>query len=235
MGRLNEAKLCNFPEIDVFCLVSNEDHSMIKPKTFHVPVVTPYELELGIVSLREEKRFRSFASDLFSITCPQVWALMTGTHTIWVVIRVLICRRVSRLWLLKLSNLGKFIVNIGKEFFKNLCMTYLFIPLFVNNDETTSPEDPIDLDDSEGEAVFSEEGMEAIGHSQSQLIRRNQEDRLMNLFRSAAGDRFLQREYQGLSYDVPDQHDLTIKQGVFGIAASYVVKEKEADSIDSTN
>jgi Putative diphthamide synthesis protein len=116
MGRLNEAKLCNFPEIDVFCLVSNEDHSMIKPKTFHVPVVTPYELELGIESFREEKRFRSFASDLFSITYPQVSALMTGTHTIWVVIRVLICRRVSRLWLLKLSNLGKFIVNIGKEF-----------------------------------------------------------------------------------------------------------------------
>lgn len=47
MGRLNEAKLCNFPEIDVYCLISNEDHSIIKPKTFHVPVVTPYELELG--------------------------------------------------------------------------------------------------------------------------------------------------------------------------------------------
>jgi len=48
MGRLNEAKLCNFPEIDLFCFVSNEDTSLIAPKTFHVPVITPWELELGL-------------------------------------------------------------------------------------------------------------------------------------------------------------------------------------------
>jgi len=48
MGRLNEAKLCNFPQVDVFCLISNDDLGVIKPKTFHVPVVTPWELELGL-------------------------------------------------------------------------------------------------------------------------------------------------------------------------------------------
>lgn len=48
MGRLNEAKLCNFPEVDLFCLISNEDQANIKPKTFHVPVITPFELELGL-------------------------------------------------------------------------------------------------------------------------------------------------------------------------------------------
>lgn len=32
MGRLNEAKLSNFPEIDLFCLISNDEHSMIPPK-----------------------------------------------------------------------------------------------------------------------------------------------------------------------------------------------------------
>lgn len=48
MGRLNEAKLRNFPEIDLFCLVSNDDTSLISPKTFHIPVITPYELELGL-------------------------------------------------------------------------------------------------------------------------------------------------------------------------------------------
>ena len=48
MGRINEAKLCNFPEIDMYCLISNEDRSIIKPKTFPVPVITPYELELGL-------------------------------------------------------------------------------------------------------------------------------------------------------------------------------------------
>ena len=48
MGQLNEAKLGNFPEVDIYCLVSNDDNSLIKPKTFHVPVITPYELELGL-------------------------------------------------------------------------------------------------------------------------------------------------------------------------------------------
>eukprot|EP01039_Chlorochromonas_danica_P011051 gene11051-12307_t len=48
MGRLNEAKLCNFPEIDVFCLIASEDISTIKPRTFHVPVITPFELEVAL-------------------------------------------------------------------------------------------------------------------------------------------------------------------------------------------
>ena len=48
MGRLNEAKICNFPEIDVFCFISNEDISVIAPKTFDRPVITPWELELGL-------------------------------------------------------------------------------------------------------------------------------------------------------------------------------------------
>jgi len=48
MGRLNEAKLCNFPEVDLFVFISNEDVSVISPKTFHVPVLTPWEFEVGI-------------------------------------------------------------------------------------------------------------------------------------------------------------------------------------------
>ena len=48
MGRLNEAKLCNFPEIDLFCFISNEDTGLIRPRTFPVPVITPWELELGL-------------------------------------------------------------------------------------------------------------------------------------------------------------------------------------------
>ena len=48
MGRLNEAKLCNFPEVDLFCFISNEDTGLIRPKTFPVPVITPWELELGL-------------------------------------------------------------------------------------------------------------------------------------------------------------------------------------------
>ena len=32
MGRLNEAKLCNFPEVDLFCMVANDSCSVIQPK-----------------------------------------------------------------------------------------------------------------------------------------------------------------------------------------------------------
>ena len=48
MGRLNEAKLCNFPECDIFVFISNEDVSLIPAKTFHAPVLTPWELEIGL-------------------------------------------------------------------------------------------------------------------------------------------------------------------------------------------
>ena len=48
MGRLNDAKLCNFPEIDIFCLISNEDTAVVPAKTFFAPVLTPYELEIGL-------------------------------------------------------------------------------------------------------------------------------------------------------------------------------------------
>lgn len=64
----------------------------------------------------------------------------------------------------------------------------------------------------------------------SQLIRVNREDRLINTFQSAAGERFAQREYKGLLFSVPDEHDITIKQGVFGIAAGYALKETTEQS-----
>jgi diphthamide biosynthesis protein 2 len=32
MGRLNVAKLSNFPEIDIYCLVSNEDAAVVSAK-----------------------------------------------------------------------------------------------------------------------------------------------------------------------------------------------------------
>jgi diphthamide biosynthesis protein 2 len=35
MGRLNESKLRNFPEVDVFCLVANDDTALISPKYVH--------------------------------------------------------------------------------------------------------------------------------------------------------------------------------------------------------
>ena len=62
MGRLNEAKLHNFPQVDVYCLVANDDTSVIKPKTFHVPVITPWELELGLGAREWNSSYHNNAS-----------------------------------------------------------------------------------------------------------------------------------------------------------------------------
>jgi diphthamide biosynthesis protein 2 len=43
MGRLNESKLRNFPEVDVFCLVSNDDTALISPKYVYI-VLTMFTL-----------------------------------------------------------------------------------------------------------------------------------------------------------------------------------------------
>ena len=66
MGRLNEAKLCNFPEIDVFCLISNDDVALIKPKTFHKPVITPWELEIGLGAREWDGTFYTESSSILT-------------------------------------------------------------------------------------------------------------------------------------------------------------------------
>lgn len=50
VGKLNPAKLANFPEIDVFVLVSCPECSIIDAKEFSVPIATPYELDIAMRS-----------------------------------------------------------------------------------------------------------------------------------------------------------------------------------------
>lgn len=52
VGKLNPAKLANFPEVDVFVLVACPDTSLIDSKSFYKPVLTMYELELALNSNR---------------------------------------------------------------------------------------------------------------------------------------------------------------------------------------
>ncbi|RKP26913.1 putative diphthamide synthesis protein-domain-containing protein [Syncephalis pseudoplumigaleata] len=53
VGKLNVAKLANFPEIDIFVLVACPENSLIDGKEFYRPVITPFELDLALVSGRE--------------------------------------------------------------------------------------------------------------------------------------------------------------------------------------
>lgn len=53
VGRLNPAKLANFPEIDVFVLVACPENSVIDFKEYYRPIVTPFEFELACLEERE--------------------------------------------------------------------------------------------------------------------------------------------------------------------------------------
>eukprot|EP00045_Choanoeca_perplexa_P014552 m.172050 g.172050 ORF g.172050 m.172050 type:complete len:536 (-) comp16714_c0_seq1:56-1663(-) len=53
MGKLNPAKLANFSEVDVYCLIACHENSMLDSSEFFKPLVTPYELELACGPDRE--------------------------------------------------------------------------------------------------------------------------------------------------------------------------------------
>ena len=48
VGKLNVAKLANFPEMDAFVLVASPDNTVIDSKEFFKPVITPFELHLAL-------------------------------------------------------------------------------------------------------------------------------------------------------------------------------------------
>ncbi|XP_060081378.1 2-(3-amino-3-carboxypropyl)histidine synthase subunit 2-like [Ylistrum balloti] len=53
VGKLNEAKLANFMEIDVFVLVACAENSLLDSSDFYKPIVTPYELEIACNTERD--------------------------------------------------------------------------------------------------------------------------------------------------------------------------------------
>ncbi|KAM4642686.1 2-(3-amino-3-carboxypropyl)histidine synthase subunit 2 [Discoglossus pictus] len=53
MGKLNPAKLANFPEIDIFVLVACPENSLLDSSDFYRPVVAPDEMEVACNPARE--------------------------------------------------------------------------------------------------------------------------------------------------------------------------------------
>ena len=53
VGKLNPAKLANFPEIDVYTLIACPENSLLDCKDFYRPVITPFELEIALNSARQ--------------------------------------------------------------------------------------------------------------------------------------------------------------------------------------
>lgn len=53
VGKINVPKLANFAEIDIFCLISCAQNSLIDSKEFLKPIITPFELELALKKDKE--------------------------------------------------------------------------------------------------------------------------------------------------------------------------------------
>jgi len=53
MSRVTPEKLANYPEVDVFVLVSYPQMALLDSKEFYAPVITPFEAELALVPGRQ--------------------------------------------------------------------------------------------------------------------------------------------------------------------------------------
>lgn len=53
VGKLNVAKLANFPEIDIFVLIACPENTLLDSSEFYRPVVTPFEMEVACNKNRE--------------------------------------------------------------------------------------------------------------------------------------------------------------------------------------
>jgi diphthamide biosynthesis protein 2 len=53
IGKMNEPKLANFPEIDVYCLIGCGRNSIIDSKVYMKSIVTPFELQIALEKGRE--------------------------------------------------------------------------------------------------------------------------------------------------------------------------------------
>jgi len=52
VGKLNEPKLRNLAIVDLYCLVSCRETSMVDPRDFMATVVTPHEVFMALMPLR---------------------------------------------------------------------------------------------------------------------------------------------------------------------------------------
>lgn len=53
VGKINPAKLANFAEVDVYCLIACPEQSLVDSKEYEKPIVTPYDIELALNKNRQ--------------------------------------------------------------------------------------------------------------------------------------------------------------------------------------
>lgn len=203
MGRLNEAKLCNFPEIQVFCLVSNEDTSVIAPKTFPVPVITPWELELGLGAREWGSSYVSRPTAIFSGAGEG-----QEEEELERAIERVRKARIDNAYLSDEDEDGDDSGGGGGEG-------------RLGEDEQYQEEEG-DIGEISSRPGRGEQ-QQAQAQSDSQLVRVEKKEGRLVEFKSAAADFFADRKWQGLSALVSEEEEasLEILEGQSGIASGY--------------
>ena len=206
MGRLNEAKLCNFPEIDIFCLISNDDVALVRPKTFHKPVITPWELEVGLGARAWDGMFRTAAA-----------AVLTGDVTL--------DAAVSRV----VDNLPEDPIDgdVDSDADRDAAIRRRFEGLGVEVAAAAAAAAAADSAEGTGNGADAEQcgcgaPMSSSSCSSTALMPTNTE-RQLTAFSSAAAGHFATRGFQGLLPHVPEGQDTAVQAGMRGIAASRYV------------
>ena len=69
VGKINVAKLANFGEIDTFVLVACPENSMLDCRDFHVPVITPMEMEIALGEREWDGFYSTDFSDFLTNDC----------------------------------------------------------------------------------------------------------------------------------------------------------------------
>lgn len=202
MGRLNEAKLCNFPEIDIFVFISNEDTSVIPPKTFHKPVITPWELELGLGARDWTSTYDTNPRSVLSYDMDSNSDISNNTNLANAIEKV--TESFADVYIDSDEDIGldeKHVISLqeGDE---------RYMGNHVSGEGT--------LHEGEGE----EEGEKEMSERRSTALIKAMENRLMQ-YESPAAEFLKGREYQGLVPGVEKDRDTRVVKGLSGIASGY--------------
>jgi diphthamide biosynthesis protein 2 len=191
MGRLNDAKLCNFPEIDIFCLISNEDTAVVPAKTFFAPVLTPYELEIGLGA----RDWTGYYINSTTTLMQDSGATESGLQAMEERVRDTFPPEEDD------EDEAKDLTGQSTSYAQE------------EEDEEEEKEG-----DEQGDAtaiVESEQQKE-----KAQQIAKRQDDR-MTIFNSPALEFFQQRTFQGLEFSAEEGASTKVQQGQFGTASGY--------------
>ena len=81
VGKINVNKLANFGEIDCYVLVACPENSLLESRDFHVPIITPFELEIALGVREWDGFYSSEFSDYLKLPVPEITSPEKGSSS----------------------------------------------------------------------------------------------------------------------------------------------------------